>query len=128
VFHNEFCEITKSECDQTNIKRKNHRRDVTMKNGTRKKTDNVLASPKPRDLRAEVEKRAYEIWPTRAAVTAAILTIGFEPSVNCLGNSLVDKRKLRLEDRAERRKSPMIESVHRNDFYVTDTQKQHLNT
>ena len=33
-----------------------------MKNGTRKKTDNVLASPKHRDLRAEVEKRAYEIW------------------------------------------------------------------
>ena len=33
-----------------------------MKNGTRKKTDSVLASSEPRDLRAEVEKRAYEIW------------------------------------------------------------------
>ena len=33
-----------------------------MKNGTRKKTDSVLTSPEPRDLRAEVEKRAYEIW------------------------------------------------------------------
>jgi len=33
-----------------------------MKNGTRKRTDSVLASSGPRDLRAEVEKRSYEIW------------------------------------------------------------------
>ena len=33
-----------------------------MKNVARKKTDYVLSSPEPRDLRAEVEKRAYEIW------------------------------------------------------------------
>ena len=33
-----------------------------MKNITRKKTDSVPASPERRDLRAEVEKRAYEIW------------------------------------------------------------------
>ena len=33
-----------------------------MKNVTRKKTDSVLSPPEPRDLRAEVEKRAYEIW------------------------------------------------------------------
>ena len=33
-----------------------------MKNIARKKAGSVLASPEPRDLRAEVEKRAYEIW------------------------------------------------------------------
>ena len=33
-----------------------------MKNGTRKKIDSGLDSPETRDLRAEVEKRAYEIW------------------------------------------------------------------
>jgi hypothetical protein len=33
-----------------------------MKNGTRKKTGSVPASPEARDLRAEVEKRAYQIW------------------------------------------------------------------
>jgi len=32
-----------------------------MKNVTRKKTDSVPASPEPRDFRAEIEKRAYEI-------------------------------------------------------------------
>ncbi len=33
-----------------------------MKNVERKKVANVPASAHPRDLRAEVEKRAYEIW------------------------------------------------------------------
>ena len=33
-----------------------------MKNGTRKKTNSGPASPESPDLRAEVEKRAYEIW------------------------------------------------------------------
>ena len=33
-----------------------------MKNGTRRKTNSDLASPVSPDLRAEVEKRAYEIW------------------------------------------------------------------
>ena len=33
-----------------------------MKNGTRKKANNVLASQDSADLRAEIEKRAYEIW------------------------------------------------------------------
>ncbi len=33
-----------------------------MKNGARKKTNSDLAFPVSPDLRAEVEKRAYEIW------------------------------------------------------------------
>ena len=33
-----------------------------MKNVARKKVARVPASPEPRDLRAEVEKRAYAIW------------------------------------------------------------------
>ena len=33
-----------------------------MKNVERKKVASVSASPEPRDLRAKVEKRAYEIW------------------------------------------------------------------
>jgi hypothetical protein len=33
-----------------------------MKNGTRKKTNSLPASPERSNLRAEVEKRAYEIW------------------------------------------------------------------
>ena len=33
-----------------------------MKNGTRKKTDSVPASPEARDLRPEVKKRACQIW------------------------------------------------------------------
>ena len=33
-----------------------------MKNGTRKKANSVPASRESADLRAEVEKRAYEIW------------------------------------------------------------------
>ena len=33
-----------------------------MKNGTRKKTNSAPASPESSDLRAQVEKRAYEIW------------------------------------------------------------------
>jgi hypothetical protein len=33
-----------------------------MKNGTRKKTNSVPKSPESLDLRAEIEKRAYEIW------------------------------------------------------------------
>jgi hypothetical protein len=33
-----------------------------MKNGTRKKTKDATASPGSPDLRAEIAKRAYEIW------------------------------------------------------------------
>jgi len=33
-----------------------------MKNGTRKTTNNAIASPESPDLRAEIAKRAYEIW------------------------------------------------------------------
>jgi len=33
-----------------------------MKNGTRKKANSVPASRESPDLRAEIEKRAYEIW------------------------------------------------------------------
>ena len=33
-----------------------------MKNAARKKVASVPASSEPRDLRAEVKKRAYEIW------------------------------------------------------------------
>ena len=33
-----------------------------MKNGTRKKGNNVPASRESPDLRAGIEKRAYEIW------------------------------------------------------------------
>jgi hypothetical protein len=33
-----------------------------MKNVVRKKVSSVPVSPEPRDLRAEIEKRAYEIW------------------------------------------------------------------
>jgi len=33
-----------------------------MKNGTRKKANSVPKSPESLDLRAEIEKRAYEIW------------------------------------------------------------------
>jgi len=33
-----------------------------MNNGTRKKTNNAPASPESSDLRAQVEKRAHEIW------------------------------------------------------------------
>jgi hypothetical protein len=33
-----------------------------MKNGTRKKGNNVPASRESPDLRSEIEKRAYEIW------------------------------------------------------------------
>ena len=33
-----------------------------MQNGTRKKTNRAPASPESRDLRAEIEKRAYTIW------------------------------------------------------------------
>ncbi len=33
-----------------------------MKNGTRKKTNSPATSPESRDLRAEIAKRAYEIW------------------------------------------------------------------
>jgi len=33
-----------------------------MKNGTRKKTNSAPASQESSDLRAQVEKRAYEIW------------------------------------------------------------------
>ena len=33
-----------------------------MKNGTRKKTNSAPANPEPPDLRAVIEKRAYEIW------------------------------------------------------------------
>jgi hypothetical protein len=52
-----------------------------MKNGTRKKIDNT-AKPESPDLRAEIEKRAHEIWLMRAADTETISIIGFEPSVN----------------------------------------------
>src|SRR5438552_7976600 len=47
---------------------------------------------------------------TRVAVTAAILTIGFEPSVNWQWHPW----------------PTMIDSVQRNDFHITNTQKQHL--
>ena len=33
-----------------------------MKNGTRKKTNSSAASPKSRDLHADIARRAYEIW------------------------------------------------------------------
>ena len=33
-----------------------------MKNGTPKKANSILASLESPDLRAEIEKRAYEIW------------------------------------------------------------------
>lgn len=33
-----------------------------MKNGTRKKSSSTLASQESPELRAEIEKRAYEIW------------------------------------------------------------------
>ena len=33
-----------------------------MKNETRKKPNNATASPESPDLRAEIAKRAYEIW------------------------------------------------------------------
>ncbi len=33
-----------------------------MKNGTRKKANSIPASLESPDLRAEIEKRAYEIW------------------------------------------------------------------
>ena len=38
-----------------------------MKNGTRKKTNNATTSPKSPDLRAEIAKRAYEIWLNEGA-------------------------------------------------------------
>ena len=38
-----------------------------MKNGTRKKTNSPAASPESRDLRAEIAKRAYEIWLNEGA-------------------------------------------------------------
>jgi len=33
-----------------------------MKSGTRKKTNSAIASSESPDLRAEIAKRAYEIW------------------------------------------------------------------
>jgi hypothetical protein len=33
-----------------------------MKNGTRKKTKDTTASPESPDSRAEIARRAYEIW------------------------------------------------------------------
>jgi hypothetical protein len=38
-----------------------------MKNGTRKNTNNT-AKPKSSDLRAEIEKRAHEIWLNEGGV------------------------------------------------------------
>ena len=38
-----------------------------MKNETRKKTNSPIASPKSPDLRAEITRRAYEIWMSEGA-------------------------------------------------------------
>ena len=38
-----------------------------MKNGTRKKTNNTTASSESPDLRAEISRRAYEIWLNEGA-------------------------------------------------------------
>jgi len=38
-----------------------------MKNETRKKTNSAIAPPESRDLRAEIARRAYEIWLNEGA-------------------------------------------------------------
>ena len=38
-----------------------------MKNGMRKKTNNATAFPESPDLRAEIARRAYEIWLSEGA-------------------------------------------------------------